>query len=543
MGINSRLSLTRSKKTVALYTRVTKSVLGIVLGLWLVSMIHDYSIRLATSHSDTALFLEMTSQWSGRGVGESQMVNAISAVYNYLGPLPVVEICQKLATPIEVIRVDVFSIHPYLISEPLSLVGQLTHLPTHIWGAFLMVSSVLIGLVYIVRFMREVDIHMVLVLGMLPVVMTFPVLTLSLLGQAYFDRLLFGPAVVLMLGLYRLHRSIEVNTWSQVASVVALTVISERGALLAALLGCVYNLLLNGRGVFRRGTSRKVFAFGLVSLVYSLIYLLFFANFATGGTSPTDIQTRIQSIIDSPFNLVTFLWMSSPLLLLATCSGRTFAVVLTSLVPNVLVTIGGAELTGFTTHYHQFYLPVLSCGAVIGMSRILSSVTAKGSQLRIFCIQFVVVASTCLGSYAVWNLLAVNRGVAAPLASAQRVWIPFSPLATAERSVRQSFLADARKLLEPTGTSPNLSVSLPEGFFSAAYVSSELKFFYWPMGVGASDFVIAPISSGKPVMFPHGDVFGKEAELASCVVAILRDRYVLVGENLDGGLRLYKRAS
>ena len=38
---------------------------------------------------------------------------------------------------------------------------------------------------------------------------------------------------------------------------------------------------------------------------------------------------------------------------------RVAIIAMACLVPNVIITVGGAEFTGWTTHYHAMYFPIL----------------------------------------------------------------------------------------------------------------------------------------------------------------------------------------
>ena len=50
---------------------------------------------------------------------------------------------------------------------------------------------------------------------------------------------------------------------------------------------------------------------------------------------------------------------------------RYLLLALGALLPNVLVTTGGAELNGWTTHYHAMYMPFLVFAASVGFARMM----------------------------------------------------------------------------------------------------------------------------------------------------------------------------
>jgi hypothetical protein len=56
---------------------------------------------------------------------------------------------------------------------------------------------------------------------------------------------------------------------------------------------------------------------------------------------------------------------------------RFFLIALSSLLPNLFISIGGAEKTGLTTHYHSFYIPFLISGAVFGFIKLKEILAEK----------------------------------------------------------------------------------------------------------------------------------------------------------------------
>ena len=81
---------------------------------------------------------------------------------------------------------------------------------------------------------------------------------------------------------------------------------------------------------------------------------------------------------------------------------------LASMLPNLMVTVGGAEKTGFTTHYHAGYIPFLVGFAAVGYSSLINKIrirfSAEGTNFKslIFCmlaLLAVVTSTTIFSNY------------------------------------------------------------------------------------------------------------------------------------------------
>jgi len=64
----------------------------------------------------------------------------------------------------------------------------------------------------------------------------------------------------------------------------------------------------------------------------------------------------------------------------------------TSLIPNLLVNVGGAELTGYYTHYHAMYLPIIWALATVSLVK-YSSKSKRTKFPRSALLAFVLIST------------------------------------------------------------------------------------------------------------------------------------------------------
>jgi hypothetical protein len=67
----------------------------------------------------------------------------------------------------------------------------------------------------------------------------------------------------------------------------------------------------------------------------------------------------------------------SPLLFLCLFSRSFIILCIIYITPNFIINVGGAEKTGFVTHYHSFYIPILIIGSIVGYSNIKNIISKK----------------------------------------------------------------------------------------------------------------------------------------------------------------------
>lgn len=512
---------------------------GIIVAVFIKSasrFIRGYENRLVLGQTDTAGFLELIDRRTLLHPMEGDFFRSARGLVPLLS-----NGAEKICSVIPFSNIgdpSFFGIHPYLISVPIAAVSWLLPFSTIQVAALFLGGSVVLGLFAIYRFLRKEAFSSAASAIFVASLCSYPVLFQSLQGQAYFDRLMFGPAVVLLLLLWwSKHRSTSVVKWICVSAIV-LSLISERGAALAVLLTIGYGVLLHGSNVFRLRELRPIIITGSLIMVYLYIWMNIWQSYiAYQGLGYRSVLTRLNILFSDQMHepARVFLLSSVVFLFLSFFSGRGFLVLVVSTAPNILVSIGGAELTGFLTHYHQTYLPVIAGCSCIGILRLNEFFEAR---IRFNSKKFI----PALLSFGVWLFVCLNAvninygGVSESFRDdVGNAWLP-------KDDVLNYQLGEIVKIREVMLYVHSLNpaiVSVQESLMPMSYTSGIDDVEYWPVGVGVADVVIAPYVDGIPNVYPYGDVNGVGSTLAQCVQDVLDKEYKVVANYFGESLRVY----
>ena len=495
-------------------------VLG--LGGWFfLKFIAAYAYRLQLGYTDTAGFLELIDRRSLLEPLQGDYFRSARGLVPLLNTGP-----EKICSVIPFTNIgdpSFFGIHPYLIATPISALSWLLPFSTVYIAAASLTVAVVLGLASVYFFLANLLISRLTIVFFILATLTYPVLVQSLAGQAYFDRLMFGPGVLLVLLVWwSRFRSIVVWKWICISGFV-LALISERGAALAALLMVGYLFLLHGKDCFRTCELRRIFLSGVAIFSYLIIWSTRWQAYDTyGQISLITMRSRFMDLFsDSTFPMTKVFFLTSiGFFLLALFSGKALVVLIISMASNLLISIGGAELTGFYTHYHQTYLPVTIAAAAIGvvnlvqkLSGIRKSHLAKYSKLIIGPVLIAVICATAVtqvysGSTSLF--LQRTQDVLVTRKITYDDWV-FKSRAYQE-------IGEYVKEL-PKGT-----VSVPEGLMPALFLAGVKDVEYWPMGVGKAEVLVVPMDESGPNPYPVG-FWGDIETLRGCLRSEIESKY------------------
>ena len=192
----------------------------------------------------------------------------------------------------------------------------------------------------------------------------------GLLGQFYPDRIfiLFGFLICWM-------------AWKHAFSfalllLALLTVsINERAALIAgvAVIGCA----MSREGVSLRHANTwpwATIAMGICMLAYAYLEKTYGLDnlYYGGGYLPGSMDELTARLSNQDFrhNIGIFLASNAILILFSFAVPRLALLSLIVMMPNLVGNIGGAEKTGWLTHYHSYYFPILAFAGTVGATRL-----------------------------------------------------------------------------------------------------------------------------------------------------------------------------
>ena len=347
----------------AVSKREMKWAIGVFLALFALKAFAQIK-RWPEEFGDSTYFAEMVDsiRHCGRPMTHvnASMVVALEAMYSApaktcamdLGYLPI----------INELRLHVYTII-YAIA-PLSYV-----VPTQVLVPSLMVGS-FVGLLALVYFQaRRLAVPVPWAAALCALLSLHPAWKSSIFGQSYVDRLFLLTAFAYLSALSAARPRL---LWIGLAG-AACTAVNDRTGMLCAIITFGYLVLFPRRLM---GLRLPVAIMGACFAALSYYFFHYFIiNLATSFLPPlrhafdfTDLQRR---------QLLLFGMAAVPLLLLAAWDWRALLLAVAMMGPNIFGNVGGAEKTGWETHYHSYYFPVLAWAALRGLAAALAWARAR----------------------------------------------------------------------------------------------------------------------------------------------------------------------
>ena len=214
------------------------------------------------------------------------------------------------------------------------------------------------------------------------VIALHPAWAYSANGQFYIDRFYMPFALIYLLGIH----SICLNHYGLLKKPVFIGLVllsgifaasfTERAAIMVGYSSFAV-LFINWQSISSYKVRWSLGVFGILFILYVYLYYLYrFDPYYQPGIKYE--MLRIQDIFSTVLNNFTdnryqkmyfsFFTINIGMLgFFAFFAGiRVVIVAMACLLPNVLITVGGAELTGWTSHYHAMYIPFLIFTALLG---------------------------------------------------------------------------------------------------------------------------------------------------------------------------------
>lgn len=152
--------------------------------------------------------------------------------------------------------------------------------------------------------------------------------------------------------------------------------------------------------------NKKLLFFASIYILYSVISIALiqhnlgltlpqtdFLNKTAQGGIGTTINRVVQDLLSQKTQI--FLWVNfAGLGIFTIFASRTLLPLLMVLMPNLLINIGGAEKTGWSTHYHASYFIPLIWFGILGISRL-----NKHKKLQSTCLVGLIVLAMCTNPY------------------------------------------------------------------------------------------------------------------------------------------------
>ncbi len=366
-------------------TRVEQWVLAFLAAIFFGLLIHFYNITAIIRHLDSVFLFESISGIWETGKPVSTSVATWPPFVKALEMLPE----DACAMPLDFYPAyNLFDNHAYTALYPLALLARITGIEGvfSVANSFAYVALLLVPYIFL-RYQGLARFPAV-IFSLL--VLCYPGWSLSATGDYYLDRL-YMPFMLLL--LYCLHVPIKKPSDEKyfllalILLSIAAASFTERAAIMVITTLAFFCIICP---VFKDNKKRVIVA--VLVIVFLVVYLFCYYRFfyigveGAGGILGNALLSYSQLVarINDPklwiFLLTNFLFLGWSIFF----AGWRYALLLFgALIPNLLVTIGGAELTGWTTHYHSMYIPFLIFTASIGFLN-FSQYIKKSSLLNGF---------------------------------------------------------------------------------------------------------------------------------------------------------------
>lgn len=287
------------------------------------------------------------------------------------------------------------------------------------------------------------------------------------------------------------------------------------------------------------GVLVLVFAFLIIKLYLDNFYYSSFISLSNFTNFFNNLKTNkvvLQNLtVFGMFNLV-------PLLFLGVFEWRASLLALGVMIPNIVGSIGGAEKTGWLSHYHSTYFPILVWALAkgyLGVNKKIKSIVGK----LLIGILLVLVMLLSWGT----DPFSLERMVFSKITISKNAW---------NQSVERcrdyffklgyySYLNNRNKMIDQA-IPKNVMVSAKEDLWIPLFKGREINYF--PLALDSADYVvIRSYSKDKEGPVFQGFTSYLSADNASAADDILRKRMRKLGFDvlnpiiIDGNVAIIKR--
>ncbi len=488
-------------------TKKAKAILQKILPL--LFLVIGYGIfrglnsRYFTQDADSALYFDLLSTSGGETTSSGAYGNSFWELY---------ALVQTGDLNLNSLRASSFSSNESPLGSHAYLLSYVIH-KFNFWATdvtifphLILTISYTFGLTYLMYFfsvIRPISLAKRTILMLL--IVFSPAFYLSLQGQNYMDRIFFGPGIYVVLNLLNRSRSRYQNAFLITLSLLSF-MISERVSLI---LGVIVICTLLYKFNNWQTLDSVLLVVGLTGICW---YFYWSSKISvskySGNTSSEVMKNNLIELLNGtrtiPFSL--FLLGNAVLLILSSFNKKTIFLAFISMVPNVFVSVGGAELNGFLTHYHSIYLPILVACAAVGFSEMKIYQEKTKAFLPISSLLISVAMCSQVISVAPREGRTTVERVTYSLGKVvDSLGMPINDVTKSRQAVKENLLRLTSKVnIDGITTPPEIMPVL------ASLGFSNLNFF--PIGVDQSKFVIASYLESK-MDYPRDSTFGMVSDV------------------------------
>lgn len=387
--------------------------------------------------------------------------------------------------------------HAYLVAYPLGLISRLAHISPAYIAALAESATVVCAVGIAASAIWKVSGRKSLVVGIIACVLSMPILRIGFSGQLQPERLFVLPAVLILCQLERFVNSERISRLTVFAAYLFGASISERCAFTLAWMTVTYFVLRAPKFIIRKPFSNIFFWCALVCFGWWWYWSKYIQDsFFYKQVSLKAISSGLRlSFTDDLPNTIQMLLVLSPLIVIAIFRWQGAMLGFLALIPNLAVSVGGAEKTDYYTHYHAIYFAVFFGSAVLGMLQISKFLTPPMSRPKLNKVGFRllnVLLATCL-----FLNLSYSGGISFSPSQIKKNLVASSESYGLIFGGYRKNLSDASREWRSfaDGIPIDASISAPEWIMPALVDEGHLKISYYPLGVTTADVIFAEYDS------------------------------------------------
>ena len=419
--------------------------------------------------------------------------------------------------------------HPYLISFIFRMLPTFT-LPIYFFPLMLLAVSYSLGVTLLLRrtFQAQLNLWPKTFLGL--ILLASPILTEAISGQPYFDKLFFGPCIAIIFILTSGDLSRRQNQIILFFLLLLSITLSERTALMSSIITLYLLGIRFGIKLLKHKFNVAIATLAIFGLSWFLVWSTYLSkNPDMANLNFENYWANLVSALggDRRSNFIVFALNIAPFLFLTLMKISFLPACILGIMPNLIVSIGGAELTGYSTHYHSIYLPIIFALGIVSITQFTEKDQYRKRSVVLICAVMAFLLSLSSSLNGKLNFQDLNAKAGQVLTSA------FDSFGLIPRDVidaRNSRSIEYRNLYSGLDSNSNMRISAPEQFMPSLVERGLRKIDYFPVGLGFNELLIVPFTDDtySTVEISLYGLVSEEDQLiwSSTILRILNSRYV-----------------
>lgn len=345
------------------------------------------AVKCSEHYLDTAFLLRLTDNIAKTGRPMCQVIASSTYFFfekNFLA-MPAEKLCSDpIGLPKEA-DYNYFKFHPHPILYAFAPLVWLFPVSIVLSAAHSISFFGLLGLVYC--FLRRLSTPIFLAIPFVLLVASHPAWSISYFGQYYVERY---SVFLFALFLYLAYTSQRYFAFSIVVLLISL--LSERTPLFMGMLTLVFVVLFHK--VLKN--NKRIVLLGFLMIGFGC--LLIAMKSSDAKISIGSINWRHLLDPKALEDCYTFIFFNIFMLgCFSLFNWRALLLAITAMVPNLLIGIGGAEKSGWATHYHSLYFPVLVWSSALGYANFYTLMRKYKLCSPLVLASVVMLSTVCLG--------------------------------------------------------------------------------------------------------------------------------------------------